>query len=52
MKIMAENGESVNRKGVFPPIPDIDKVKLHDMEAFDIKELAEKKKEYQKSFMR
>jgi len=52
MKIMAKNGESVNRKGVYPPIPEIDKVKLLDMEDFDTKAFAEKKKEYQKIFAR
>jgi iron(III) transport system substrate-binding protein len=52
MKILAKNGESVNRKGVYPPIPDIDKVKMLDMEDFDTKGFAEKKKEYQKIFMR
>ena len=52
MRIMAKNGESVNRQGVYPPIPGIDKVKLLDMEDFDTKGFAEKKKEYQKIFMR
>ncbi|MGH7873364.1 MAG: ABC transporter substrate-binding protein [Candidatus Binatia bacterium] len=52
MRIMAKNGESVNRKGVYPPIPEIDKVKLLDMEDFDTKGFAEKKKEYQKIFAR
>jgi iron(III) transport system substrate-binding protein len=52
MKILAKNGESVNRKGVYPPIPEIDKVNLLDMENFDAKGFAEKRKEYQKIFMR
>ena len=52
MRIMAKNGESVNRTGVYPPIPGIDKVKLLDMEDFDTQGFAEKKKEYQKIFMR
>lgn len=52
MKIMAKNGESVNRKGVYPPIPAIEKVKLIDMEDFDAQGFAEKKKEYQKIFLR
>lgn len=52
MKILARNGESVNRKGVYPPIPEIDKVKLLDMENFDAKGFAEKRKEYQKIFAR
>ena len=49
---MAKNGESVNRTGVYPPIPDIEKVKLIAMEDFDVKGFAEKKKEYQKIFFR
>jgi iron(III) transport system substrate-binding protein len=52
MKILAKNGESVNRKGVYPPIRDIDKVKVLDTEDFDTKGFAEKKKEYQKIFAR
>lgn len=52
MKILAKNGESVNRKGVYPPIPEIDKVKLLDMEDFDTKGFAEKRKEYQRIFAR
>jgi hypothetical protein len=50
--LSGKNGESVNRKGVYPPIPEIDKVKLLDMENFDAKGFAEKRKEYQKIFMR
>jgi iron(III) transport system substrate-binding protein len=52
MKIMAKNGESVNRKGVYPPIPDIEKVKVIEMEDFDTNGFAEKRKEYQKIFLR
>jgi len=47
---MAKNGESVNRKGVYPPIPDIEKVKVIEMEDFDTNGFAEKRKEYQKIF--
>ena len=52
MKIMAKNGESVNRKGVYPPIPEIEKVKVIEMEDFDTNGFAEKRKEYQKIFAR
>jgi hypothetical protein len=48
---MAKNGASVTQ-GICPPTPEIDKVKLLDMEDFDTKGFAEKKKEYQKVFMR
>ena len=49
---MAKNGESVNRQGVYPPIPDIEKVKVIGMEDFDTNGFAEKRKEYQKIFFR
>ena len=52
MRIMAKNGESVNRQGVYPPIPDIEKVKVIEMEDFDTNGFAEKRKEYQKIFFR
>ncbi len=52
MSIMAKNGESVNRKGVYPPIPEIEKVKVIEMEDFDTNGFAEKRKEYQKIFLR
>ena len=52
MKIMAKNGESVNRRGVYPPIPEIEKVKVIEMEDFDTNGFAEKRKEYQKIFAR
>jgi hypothetical protein len=52
MGITAQNDGSVNRKGVYPPIPEIDNVKLLDVEDSDTKGFVEKKKEYQKVFMR
>jgi hypothetical protein len=52
MRTMAKNSESVKRKGVYPPAPEIDKVKLLDMEDFDTKGFAEKKNEHQNIFMR
>ena len=52
MRIMARNGESVNRKGVYPPIPEIDKVKLLEMEDLDAKGFADRRREYQRIFMR
>src|SRR3982750_3242842 len=52
MRIMAKNGEVVNRKGVYPPIAAIDKVKMLEMEDFDTNGFAEKRKEYQKIFSR
>lgn len=51
MKIMADTGEFVTRKGFFPPIKDADKVKWYDMKELSIDELAKKKVEYQKIFL-
>jgi len=52
MKIMAEEGEFVNRKGVYPPIPDADKIQFVEMVDLDRKQFAEKKKEYQAIFLK
>ena len=51
MKILAENGEFVTRKGVHPPIPDAEKIKFVEMDHLDEAGFAEKKKEYQKLFL-
>jgi iron(III) transport system substrate-binding protein len=51
MKIMAERGEFVNRKGVYPPLPDADKIQFVEMVDLSAKEFAEKKKEYHKLFL-
>jgi ABC-type Fe3+ transport system substrate-binding protein len=51
MKIMAQQGEFVTRKGIHPPIPGAEKIKFIEMTHFDEAGLAEKKKEYQKTFM-
>jgi iron(III) transport system substrate-binding protein len=51
MRIMAKNGEVVNRQGVYPPIPDIEKVKVLEMEDFDTAGFAEKRKEFQRIFI-
>ena len=47
-----KNGESVNRRGVYLPIADIEKVKVIEMEDFDTNGFAEKRKEYKKIFSR
>ncbi|MBI2997598.1 MAG: extracellular solute-binding protein [Deltaproteobacteria bacterium] len=52
MNIMAKMGEFVNRKGVFPPLPDADKIQFVEMLDLDTKGFAEKKKEYAKIFLR
>jgi len=49
-RILARMGEFVNRKGIYPPLPDADKIQFVPMEDFSIKEYAEKRKEFQKLF--
>ena len=51
MNIMAKMGEFVNRKGVYPPLPDADKIQFVEMYDLDEKGFAEKKKEYSKIFL-
>jgi hypothetical protein len=48
---MAQLGEFVNRKGVYPPVPDADKIQFVQMVHFNSKEFAEKKKEYKQIFL-
>lgn len=51
MKLMAKRGEFVNRKGVYPPLPDADKIQFVQMVHLSTKEFAEKKKEYEQIFL-
>ncbi|MBI4522489.1 MAG: extracellular solute-binding protein [Deltaproteobacteria bacterium] len=51
MRILAEMGEFVNRRGVYPPLPDADKIQFVEMEDLDKKGFAEKKEEYSKIFL-
>jgi iron(III) transport system substrate-binding protein len=50
MKIQADTGEFVNRKGVYPPLQDADKIKFVQMYQFGKEDFEVKKKEYQKIF--
>ena len=50
MKIQAATGEFVNRKGVYPPLQDADKIKFVQMYQFGKEDFEAKKKEYQKIF--
>jgi iron(III) transport system substrate-binding protein len=52
MQMIAKLGEFVNRKGIYPPLPDADKVQFVEMFDLDSKLFAEKKKEYQQIFLR
>lgn len=51
LKIMANIGEFVTRKGIYPPLPDADKIQLVDMIEMDKKAFAEKMAEYKKIFL-
>jgi len=52
MKLMAQLGEFVNRKGIYPPLPGADKIQFVQMEQFDTKGFAQLKKEYAQLFVR
>ena len=49
--IMAKIGEFVNRKGIYPPLPDADKIQVVEMIEMDQKAFAEKMREYRKLFL-
>ena len=51
MATIAKLGEFVNRKGIYPPLPDADKIQFVEMYDLDSKKFAEKKKEYQQIFL-
>jgi len=51
MKIQADTGEFVNRRGVYPPLQDADKIKFVQMYSFGKEDFETKKKEYQKIFL-
>jgi iron(III) transport system substrate-binding protein len=51
MKILAQQGEFVTRKGLHPPIGGADKIKFIEMNHLDQTGFAEIRKEYQKLFL-
>jgi iron(III) transport system substrate-binding protein len=51
LKIMAGIGEFVTRKGIYPPLPDADKIEVVEMVDMDQKAYAEKMAEYRKIFL-
>jgi iron(III) transport system substrate-binding protein len=51
MKIQADTGEFVNRRGIYPPLADADKIKFVQMYQFGKEDYETKKKEYQKIFL-
>ena len=50
LRIMAEMGELVTRKGVYPPLKDADKIKWIDMAEMTKEEFSKKRDEYKKLF--
>jgi len=52
MNLMAKAGEFVNRKGVYPPVPDADKIQFIEMDDLGEKAYTEKRKEFHKLFMK
>jgi iron(III) transport system substrate-binding protein len=51
MNIMAKEGEFVSRRGIYPPIPDVDKMQFVNMVDLSVKDYAAKKIEFQKYFI-
>ena len=53
MNLMSKiGGEFVNRKGIKPPLPDVDKIQFVEMLDLDKDGYAEKAKEYDKLFVK
>ncbi|MBI2357449.1 MAG: extracellular solute-binding protein [Deltaproteobacteria bacterium] len=50
MKILADVGETVTRKGVYPALKDADKITFVEFDELDEKGFAEKRQEYRKIF--
>ena len=51
LRLMAGIGEFVTRKGIYPPVPDAEKIEIVDMIQMDQKAFAEKMQEYRKIFL-
>jgi iron(III) transport system substrate-binding protein len=52
MRILAKMGEFVNRKGIYLPLADANKIQAVEMDDFDAKEFREKTQEFQKIFLK
>ena len=52
LRLMAGIGEFVTRKGIYPPLPDADKIEMVEMDNLDQKGFAEKMAEYGKIFLK
>ncbi len=51
LRLMAGIGEFVTRKGIYPPLPDADKMEMVEMDELDQKGFTEKMAEYRKIFL-
>ena len=51
LRLMAGIGEFVTLKGIYPPLPDADKMEMVEMDELDQKGFAEKMAEYRKIFL-
>jgi iron(III) transport system substrate-binding protein len=52
LRLMAGIGEFITRKGIYPPIPDADKIEIVQMADMDKTAFAAKMQEYRKIFLR
>ena len=52
MKILAQSGEFVNRRAIYPPLPGADKIQYLQMEVLEAKTFEERKKEFGRIFLR
>ena len=52
LRLMAGIGEFVTRKGIYPPLPDADKIEMVELDELDQKGFAEKMAEYGKIFLK
>ena len=52
MKLLAQNGEFANRKGIYPPLPGAEKIQYVQMEVLSTKAFQDKKTELGKIFLR
>ena len=51
LRLMAGIGEFITRKGIYPPLPDADKIEIVGMVEMDKKAFGEKMAEYRKIFL-
>jgi len=50
--VLAQTGEFVNRKGIYPPLPGAEKIQYVQMEVSESKGFEDKKKEFGKKFLK